>query len=1396
MRKWWRMMLSVFAAACMLQGTMMAEAATGRIQLETLKKQEVQQSKAKKEVVYAEGEALILYETDTAKSTGFRTGDLGTGIEIEETYTFDIEESADTSKAGSAAKSAMKSKLCVSLVKSDKYTTKQLVKLLSARSDIRIAEPNYRYHILDEDYTGFQWALENIGQNGGTAGVDVSAEEINKLASADKKEKVIALVDTGMDYTHSDLQNVVWNNPLSKNQLKGEHGYDIVNGDADPMDDNGHGTHCSGIMAATANDNEGISGIAQASNVKIMALKVLDEEGSCYEMETVGAYNYIYRAQQLGINVVAVNNSWGGASDETEGEIFAQLVELVGNAGAVSVCAAGNEGLDNDMVDNFPSNIDSPYILAVAASNEKGELADFSNYGKKNVDIAAPGTAILSTVSYDTFNPGIYGTEKRDRLCGTYVDFENLTDEKLVESKTESGMDDALEYKMDLPGDATATVTVTEETYFGKETTGKSLRWDIENAKEDEIYMLMLPYEAQQSDEETHISAMTQLTDTNPLGEGMAAAFYGGSVVFLGEGVLDENGELDEDSMNDIGGAGAGNCWNHITGSIGEKIRKDEQRTVVVQMLAASDGNYTVYVDNVGVSKSGVEASEFGKYDYYNGTSMATPYVTGAVAAIAQAYPEQSAIERRAFILSCSKKMDNLVGKVASDGMLDFSMMKTPRMSITRISLNASKNIEIRGNYLDGAKVTINDKDVLPEKQTKDCITVKGSGMLNKKLHIVISKNGDSYEDILYFSDGKTVTSGEEIYGCLWGSEIVSDGNTLYQIEESGAVYMMQENYFDDGISQYSWDNMIGDGFDGSVFGKEYNTYVNCEYYSETGAVCLNGNIYIVATLNAGFTKKSVLACLNMEHSWQKVADIPDSFADFTNMTLGAYKGKLYLMGGFNEQNETFNNEMWNYDLGKKAWTKDKNLPQGRAFSKALQVKDKMVVTLGCHDNEGSYPANLIFNGNGWVVSKAGTVAALANNIYEYSTQEDEMKEISYFTAHIGMMQDGIIYEGNSADNLGSIYTYQLSKDQYQGTGYMLDTGLIKGKKHSAAVLRDKFYIVVEGTDKEGMDILHTYIIPVASGCVRAKEICKEGGFIDNIDRYWLPCDTMTFTANVMEDYYVETFTAAGKKVAANKEKKYVYTDLAVNHLNGITVELEVKPYVIGIIMEEMIEVPVGDIYMLMPYIMPETIEDPKLEWKSDNPSVVIVDQEGIITVSDKAKAGQIANITVTASDRGTVMAVCKVTVTEQITELPKKNSKKKIGALTYKVTKSDEKGGTVSCVALNNKKLKKVSVPDTVKINGYTFKVTKIGDNAFKSAKKLTTLTIGKNVKVIGKNVCKSCGKLKKITIKSSSIKSIGKNSFKSIHKKAVIRVPKKKKSSYKKMLKKAGCKSTVKSK
>ncbi len=167
---------------------------------------------------------------------------------------------------------------------------------------------------------------------------------------------------------------------------------------------------------------------------------------------------------------------------------------------------------------------------------------------------------------------------------------------------------------------------------------------------------------------------------------------------------------------------------------------------------------------------------------------------------------------------------------------------------------------------------------------------------------------------------------------------------------------------------------------------------------------------------------------------------------------------------------------------------------------------------------------------------------------------------------------------------------------------------------------------------------------------------------------------------------------------------------------------------------------------------------------------------------------------------------------------VPKKNTKASIGGITYKVTKSASKNGTVEVYKVTSKK-SKVTIPKTVKIKGYTFKVTSIGKNAFKNnkkaktvvignnvktignnafygAKKLTTVTIGSGVTSIGSKAFYNCKKLKTIKINSTKLKKVGKNALKGIHKKAVIKVPKKKLKAYKKLFRKKGQKSTVKMK
>lgn len=194
---------------------------------------------------------------------------------------------------------------------------------------------------------------------------------------------VVAVIDTGVDYNHPDLaQNIL----PGKNFVGG-------NSTDDPMDDNGHGSHVSGTIAAVGNNGIGVAGIAW--NVKILPLKFLDANGSGYISDAVRAINYmVYAKQTLGYDIRVVNNSWGGGGYS---DAVFQAISAAKDAGIVFTAAAGNEANDNDSNPSYPASYKLSNVISVAAYDSATSLAYFSNYGSKTVNIAAPGVNIAST---------------------------------------------------------------------------------------------------------------------------------------------------------------------------------------------------------------------------------------------------------------------------------------------------------------------------------------------------------------------------------------------------------------------------------------------------------------------------------------------------------------------------------------------------------------------------------------------------------------------------------------------------------------------------------------------------------------------------------------------------------------------------------------------------------------------------------------------------------------------------------------------------------------------------------------------------------------------------------------------------------------------------------------
>jgi len=285
-----------------------------------------------------------------------------------------------------------------------------LVKEYQQLPEVEYAEPNYEIN-LDESEAGplvpilpsdpqftDQWALSNSGQRGGKKGADISAT-LAWAKTTGSDEVVVAVLDTGVDYNHEDLTENMWRRPekmepYHDNELgtiDDEFGYNAIDG-SDPMDDNGHGTHCAGIIGAEGENNVGIAGVNW--KVQIMPLKFMNAGGSGSTKDAIEAINYVIDRKKAGVNVRIISASWGSTQKSRAlGEVIRKAYEN----DILFVAAAGNSSVDNDRNPHYPSSYDVPNVVSVAALDRHDALASFSNYGAKSVAIAAPGVDILST---------------------------------------------------------------------------------------------------------------------------------------------------------------------------------------------------------------------------------------------------------------------------------------------------------------------------------------------------------------------------------------------------------------------------------------------------------------------------------------------------------------------------------------------------------------------------------------------------------------------------------------------------------------------------------------------------------------------------------------------------------------------------------------------------------------------------------------------------------------------------------------------------------------------------------------------------------------------------------------------------------------------------------------
>jgi subtilisin family serine protease len=271
--------------------------------------------------------------------------------------------------------------------------------LSSYRDDpgVETVQPNYIYRAAaapNDRLYGELWAFNNVGQAGNDMNIEPAWDHITDCSSV-----VVAVLDSGVNYTHEDLAANMWNGP--------NHGHDSVDPDGDPMDIFGHGTHVAGIIGAVGNNRTGTTGVCQKAS--IMAVRVLDHMGNG---TTATAIDGISFAVTNGARVI--NMSLVGDGTFFDPALSAAITNAQ-NSDVVVVVVAGN-GPDNNANDNdaaggarYPCNFTQPNLVCVAALDQNYALANFSNWGATSVDVGAPGTNILST-SGANLNSTSYGT--------------------------------------------------------------------------------------------------------------------------------------------------------------------------------------------------------------------------------------------------------------------------------------------------------------------------------------------------------------------------------------------------------------------------------------------------------------------------------------------------------------------------------------------------------------------------------------------------------------------------------------------------------------------------------------------------------------------------------------------------------------------------------------------------------------------------------------------------------------------------------------------------------------------------------------------------------------------------------------------------------------------------